>query len=448
MRSPAKGTLFLATLLAMVSITAGGCGGSSDEDPTAATNSGGSAAKQAVGLGQVKLTMWQHSYPPLNDWTKQQIVAFERKYPNIDVKFELIPFEEYNQKILTALAGGQGPEVFESDDYTFAQFLDNGTVAELSPALFGFKDLNALTEQYEANSLNLVTSDDKLYGLPYDWEAPVLGYSIGNLDKAGIDPKSLATDWTTLMEQAEKISKHGGDQLTQSGFAFVHNIDVYYQLQGTTLFNQAGARVLNDDGTEAAIDSPEAAKVFELWRDAVWKYRVTAPGFTSTFYTDEFGKGRVGSGWMYVWANSILAPAKYVNGRDFDIEQLPTFSGEPTPSASYAWNWVLKADASKDQQLAGQALLDYLSQQGASQLAEAGLINPRKGWRESISPKLASDYEQIFDSLGNSEPIEPHAKFNEIWKPIIALFKEVEHDADVDIETRLREVAEEINSVL
>ena len=392
--------------------------------------------------------MWQHSYPPLNDWTENQIAAFEAEYPSIDVTFELVPFEEYNQKILTALAAGEGPQVFESDDYTFAQFTENGVLAPIDPAALGFDSVADLTAGYTANSLALVTAEDgTVLGIPYDHEAPVVSYNIGLLADAGVDPASLTT-WDAVMAAAETMTVRDGDRLVQSGFSFVHGIDVYYQLQGTTLFNQAGARVLSEDGTEAAINSPESRRVFEFWRDVVHTYGVSEPGFTSTFYTDEFGTGRVAMGWMYVWANSILAPSGYENGVDFDIIAPPTFDGDGAPSASYAWNWTINSTTSGDELIASQALLGYLSQQGASQLSEAGLINPRSGWVDGIDADLRSDFEQILASLENSEPITPTSQFNEIWAPIIELFKEVEQDADVDIDARLAEVEAEINQIL
>lgn len=398
-------------------------------------------------LEPVTITMWQHSYPAMNDWTQAMIAEFEAEYPNIDVEFELIPFEEFNQKALTALAAGQGPDVFESDDYTFAQFAQNGALAELDPRYFS-DDEASFADLYEPNSLNLVTQDDAVYGLPYDWEAPVLAYNIGLLDEAGIDPAELSGDWTTALETAEKLTVREGDSIVQSGFSFVHGIDVYYQLQGSTLFSQAGARVLNEDGTAAAINSPEAAEVFQLWSDAIWKYKVTSPGFTSSFYTEEFGQGRVASGWMYVWANSILEPAGYVNGVDFGLGQVPSFEGSAGPSASYSWNWTLNAKSTAEEQSASSALLAYLSERGDSQLESAGLINPRLGWRDKISPELTAAFQPMFDGLANSEPIEPNAEFNQIWAPIIALFKEIEASPDVDIESRLAEVSEQIDAVL
>lgn len=398
-------------------------------------------------LEPISITMWQHSYPPLNDWTQARIEEFEEEFPNIDVKFELIPFEEFNQKTLTALAAGQGPDVFESDDYTFAQFAENGSLAEFDVRYFSEEEAD-FTELYEPNSLNLVSDDESVYGLPYDWESPILTYNMKLLEEAGVDPSELSETWDKTMETAEGLSVHDGENLVQSGFSFVHNIDVYYQLQGTTLFNQAGAQVLNDEGTASAIDSPEATRVFELWSDAIWKYKVTAPGFTSSFYTEEFGQGRVASGWMYVWANSILEPAGYVNGVDYGLEQMPTFGDSEAPSASYAWNWTVNSKSNAEEQAASFALLSYLSEQGASQLEEAGLINPHLGWRDSISPELTAAFEPMFEGLANSEPIQPNVKFNQIWAPIIALFKEVEASPDVDIPARLTEVAAQIDAIL
>jgi ABC-type glycerol-3-phosphate transport system substrate-binding protein len=146
----------------------------------------------------VSITMWQHSYPPLNDWTQGHIATFMEANPNITVNYELVPFEEWNQKILTALAGGQAPNLFEADDYTIAQFIEDGVVAPIQPNLLGFESLDALRAAWEADSLGLLIADDTLYGIPYDWEAPVVGYNPALWEPAGLDPEAPAT-WTELL---------------------------------------------------------------------------------------------------------------------------------------------------------------------------------------------------------------------------------------------------------
>jgi ABC-type glycerol-3-phosphate transport system substrate-binding protein len=397
----------------------------------------------------VSITMWQHSYPPLNDWTQAHIATFMEANPNITVNYELVPFEEWNQKIFTALAGGQAPHVFEADDYTFPQFIADGVISPIQPSLLGFGSLDEMREAWEGDSLALLIDDEVLYGIPYDWEAPVVGYNPALWEPAGLDPEAPAT-WTEMMEAASQISESDdAGNLINSGFAFVHNIDVYYQIQGSQLFEQAGAAVLNEDQTAAAINSPEAQQVFELWRDAVHEYKVTKPGFTSTFYAvDEFGENRVGSGYMLVWANSIVAPAGFVYGENFGIRRLPTFDNGNSRTRSYAWNWTLNARNTPEETVAAHMLLDHLSQQGDTFLTQAGLINPRKGWRDRLTEEQLAPYAEITESLLDSVPVEPHPKFNEIWAPVISVFKAVELDANADIPALLAGAEAEINEIL
>jgi maltose-binding protein MalE len=151
---------------------------------------------------------------------------------------------------------------------------------------------------------------------------------------------------------------------------------------------------------------------------------------------------------MLVWANSILAPAGYKNGEQFDIALLPTFDGSDKQSVSYAWNWTLNAKNTADQNRAGHMLLDYLSQQGATELAEAGLINPRTGWRDSVEADVLDDYTEIMESLANSRPIRPNVKFNEVWAPVTDLFKALETDQSTDIAAGLASAEQEINAIL
>jgi ABC-type glycerol-3-phosphate transport system substrate-binding protein len=305
-----------------------------------------------------------------------------------------------------------------------------------------------MTAAWEPNSMNLVTFDGTIYGIPYDWEAPVVGYNLQLFADAGIDPTTITT-WEQLKDAAAQLAQRDANgTLTTTGMSFVHGIDVYYQLQGATLLKQAGAAVLNEDGTAAAINSPEAQRVFEFWRDMIHEAQADTPGFTSTFYTNEFCEGRVAMGFMLTWANSILAPCGYTQGEDFGLMKLPTFDGGTDEYVSYSWNWVANATNSEDQNRAVMMLMDHLSQQGDSYLAVAGLINPRIGWRDGTPEELLALYTPIFNALAISAPITPHIKFNEVWAPVMDIFKTVEVDANADIPALLAEAETEINAIL
>ena len=233
--------------------------------------------------------------------------AFEADIRRSTSTFEIVPFEEYNQKILTALAGGRGPPLFEADDYTFPQFTEDGVFAPIHPAALGFAARRPDCGIHRQLARPGHRRGRDFTGHPLRPGGSGRGYNLGLLAAAGVDPASPTT-WDEVMAAAGTMTDRRRRPAHAERLLVRPHIDVYYQFQGTTLFEQAGAGCSTEDGTAAAINSPEAHRVFEFWRDVVHKYGVTEPGFTSTFYTDEFGKNRVAMGWMYVWANSILAP--------------------------------------------------------------------------------------------------------------------------------------------
>ena len=341
-------------------------------------------ASQLDGIGDVSLTMWQHSYPPLNDWTENQIAAFEAEYPSIDVTFELVPFEEYNRKSSRPSRPAKAPR--SSSPMT------TRSPSSLRTAYSADRARRTRLRQrrrpdcgYTANSLALVTAEDGLSGHPLrprgsgrelqhrtprrrrrrSGEPHHMGCGDGSCGKHDRPTKA-----TGSYRAASRSSTTSTSTTSSRG----------PRCSSRPAHGSVG------DGTEAAINSPEARRVFEFWRDVVHTYGVTEPGFTSTFYTDEFGTGRVGHGLDVRVGQLDPRAVGYENGVDFDIIAPPTFDGDGAPSASYAWNWTINSTNSGDELIASQALLGYLSQQGASQLSEAGLINPRKGWVDVSTP--------------------------------------------------------------
>ncbi|MBA7479816.1 hypothetical protein ES707_15254 [subsurface metagenome] len=236
--------------------------------------------------------------------------------------------------------------------------------------------------------------------------------------------------------------------LTTAGMCFVHNIGEYYQHIGNTLFRQAKVSILNNKKSAATLNDPKADRVFQLWNDMIFKYKADDPGFTGSFYTEEFGQGRVAMGWMLTWANSILAPHNYKKGRDFDLMPVPTFEGGDTGTISSAWNWVINASISDAKADAATKFLSYKSNQGDTFLTEAGLVSPKKGWREKVTPADLDPYDEIFLSLGRSRPHDPHPKYQEIWKPIIKVFQTCEVNPDADVRQLLKVCEQEINDII
>lgn len=449
----------IAAVLTAATLVVASCAGTSQPSPSpssapASATPASSAAPSPSSavtvdeIGDITIEMWQHTYPPLQAWTEARIAEFEGDHPNVTVELQAIPFQQYQDVLFTALASGEAPAFFETNEWTITQFVDAGILAALDPAGLGFESLEDMRSNYEGTSLEGAVFDEALYGSPYDWTAPVLGVSNELLTAGGVDKAALTT-WEATTEALAPLSETDANgNLVTSGLSFVHGIDNYYKHQGNSLFAQAGARIINEDGSAAAINSPEARRVFQLWHDAIHVHKVTQPGFTSTFYTNEFGENRVASGFMLPWANSILAPFGWEFGREYDILDLPTFEGGSDRLASYSWYWTVSSKASEEESIAVHALIAHFSENSATMLTEAGLVLPRVDWYESQPADVQASYATIREALLRADPIPHHPRYNEIWEPVITVFETVQANPEADIDALLAAAELQINGVI
>ncbi|MDM5201260.1 sugar ABC transporter substrate-binding protein [Fictibacillus enclensis] len=217
------------------------------------TASGGSTDKKQ----SATLTVWIHPYvsdelkSKQNEVFKEMGERFKKEYPNVKVKFEEIPWANREQKILTALAAKQGPDVFYLIPDMMAQFADKGVLAPIDDLLGDYGK-----DDFDKTSLEAVTYKDKMYGLPLLKEVQTYFYNTKILKKLGGDPKHLPQTWDEFNALAEKAVKKGYYARNYEG-GNTPNATLYPYVW------QAGGQVITDDG-KIAINKSDAVKGFEL----------------------------------------------------------------------------------------------------------------------------------------------------------------------------------------
>ena len=244
--------LTTAVALTIAGVIAASCG-TAQTSPTPSSPSGSAAASAAPSpsaaqtvddIGDITIEMWQHTYPPLQAWTEARLAEFKTDHPNVTVELQAIPFQQYQDVLFTALASGEAPAFFETNEWTMTQFVEAKILAQLDVGALGFDSLDAMGADYESGSLGGATFDGALYGSPYDWSAPVLGVNNKLLADGGVDKASLTT-WEATLDAMAPLSKTDANgNLVTSGLSFVHGIDNYYKHQGNSLFAQSGARII------------------------------------------------------------------------------------------------------------------------------------------------------------------------------------------------------------
>lgn len=274
---------------AALAVTVAGCSGD--------TGGGGEAG------GPEPVVMWGSWSGDQVDQLEEQAARFNESQDEYEVSY--VPQELVEEKLLTALAGGQVPDVVLWDRYQTSLYAPKGALASIDE--FVEKD-GIDTSMFYGPALGEMEVDDTLYGLPLLVDNRSLLYNKTLLADAGVE---APTNWDELKTAAEKLAVSSGGKLTQAGL----------DLSDPGLFNmylaQAGGQLLNDDQTETAFNSPEGLEVLEFWQSLL-DADVYQQGFGDT--GDSFAEGKTAMKLDGPWALSTLDK---VDGLDYGVVQPP-----------------------------------------------------------------------------------------------------------------------------
>ncbi|MFK4997039.1 extracellular solute-binding protein [Bacillus sp. N9] len=201
-----------------------------------------------------EITVWAHPFSGDQEvegkmWD-EVISSFEEE-TGVKVSFEQIPWANRDQKILTALAANNGPDVFYVIPDQMPQYADVGMLLDLDPYL---EDLDL--DDFVDTALVATTWKDKLYGLPILQEAYTLIYNVDVVKAIGEDPEKLPETWEEFEAWAQKAKDKGYYAMNFGGGGSMNG----------TLYPfiwQAGGDVVNDKN-EVLINNEKSLKAWEL----------------------------------------------------------------------------------------------------------------------------------------------------------------------------------------
>lgn len=134
------------------------------------------------------LEVWTHEFPPLqNGMTQKWIPEFEAKTPGVKVKLTAIPFAgvvAFDAKLLAALSGGEGPDLWDMGDWNYKTFIDNKFLAPFDPRIFGYTSDQEMIDAYLPGTMAIFVRDGKVYGLFSEHNTLALFYNLDDLNGA------------------------------------------------------------------------------------------------------------------------------------------------------------------------------------------------------------------------------------------------------------------------
>lgn len=259
--------------------TACGGGGNGGEEPDDGENAANDGSPQT-------LTVW--IMEPGNDdverIVRESAEAFEGENEGVTVELEFVPWGNAHDQFVTAVGGGQVPDVAEMGTTWTAEFAELG----LAPAEVA-EDAGYVQSLVEAGTVG-----DTNYGHPWYAGARALLYRSDVFDDLGLEPPET---WDELVEIGETIEAEGDvDPIHVAG---------NYNHMLMPLVWQAGGEIATQDGDTwtASMDTPEGQEAYGFYAE-LWERGWTPEGAVSwnsvdvrTAFANEESAMMVGGGW-------------------------------------------------------------------------------------------------------------------------------------------------------
>jgi len=275
-------------------------------------------------------------------------------------------------------------DVFAADVVWTAEFATKDWLLDLTPYL---KDREP---EFIPSTLETARYDGKLWGAPETSNAGFLFYRDDVIEQ----PPST---WQEAYELARSSDPKG---IVYQGAAYEGLTVDFLELSFA-----AGGRVLNDDGTESAFDSPENVEALKFMVDGVKSG--AAPKAVTTYMEEparrafESGKASLMRNWPYAYELGQQAPQ--IKGR-FKVMPYPEWEGGGKAGILGGANLVISAYSKNP----GGALklLDFLSGEEANRIYADTASPPvlQKVYDDPATKKAMPFADELKEAIGQAKP--------------------------------------------
>ncbi|MBT2450596.1 sugar ABC transporter substrate-binding protein [Streptomyces sp. ISL-43] len=194
--------------------------------------------------------------PVFTSYVQGVIDSFEKKYPDVEVKWEDVPGDGYNEKLVADAQAGALPDVVNLSTDSFQLLADRGMladVAKLDPET-AKEYVPGAWEQFK-----LPGKGDSVFAYPWYVTPEILTYNKELFEKAGLDPAKPPTTVEQFFDYAERIAAGSGGQYS----AFM--ADPKGRLPGD--WQKMGIPILNEKQDAFTFDTAKAVAWVERMKD-------------------------------------------------------------------------------------------------------------------------------------------------------------------------------------
>lgn len=326
----------------------------------------------------IELLYMTHNHPQSIPVNEAIIAEFEASHPNVKITFDNAPHANYEQKVLTAFAGGTGPDVFWAGDWMVPQFLESGIIAPVEPTAFGVETQDEFLALFPPGALDAFTADGKVYtGGVSEYNSFSLIYDKDAFIEAGIEPPSKDTPltWEELADIAAKLSKVEDGKVIRTGLSWDFNTSIWTVLVLEPMLRQLGGELINPETGQPDFTSQAMVDLMTYIQGLTKTQAVDPAVFTDLL--QDLANGRTAMIFGGPWAAKPLSDLRA--DLNWDTAPLPQFAdAKSRVTTLYAWAWFVSGKSSPEKQKAAWEFVNLLTSKQQEWWDKVGYVQARQ----------------------------------------------------------------------
>jgi len=200
------------------------------------------------------VTLSRFGFGTDNLTSEVRVGAFQAAYPNVELQATT---EFDDQKILTAVASGDVPDLFWLSSDSIQSWAARGALEPLDELIAG-DDRFDMSQFYESEVMR-DQYDGQTWGIPQFVDCRPLWLDATPLQEVGIDIATVdSANWQSLQDNGVALTRKDGDQYTRWGFDPKTDGFFWMWVWG------AGSDLLSEDGRMATFDRQENIDVLQF----------------------------------------------------------------------------------------------------------------------------------------------------------------------------------------
>ncbi len=421
-------TIILILCIVMLAGVLSGCGGNKEG---AKDNENGSKSSDE----EVTLTfgLWDKYQEPV---LREIADKFEEENPNIKIDLQLTPFGQYWTKLETAATGEVLPDIFWLNGPNIVKYASNDILLPLDEMVE--KDEFDL-EEFPEGLVDLYTVDEKLYGIPKDWDLTALWYNKKYFDEKGLDYPNDEWTWDDMVEAARELTDE-----SKGIYGIAARPDTQEGLYNS--IPQAGGSIISEDRKKSGYDTKEAIEGTQIWIDLIEEgISPTLEEQADTYEVDMFKAGKLAMINAASWNVPVFMENDEIKD-DIDVEVMPLIKERAATIHGLAN--VISANTEHPDE--AWEFVKYLGGKEANEIwAKSGAVIPARTevldiWKEAY-PNL--NLQAFIDQLDYAE-IYPVSKDTPKWNDLENEYIKKIWNGDMSVEEGLKKLSEEMDKVL